>query len=297
MGYLKLDKSLLDMKLTPNELSVMVHLLEVEDYRLYKNEVEDGWFYKSQTELAKECNIKSAHTFRCTINSLIDKGVLNIDRVNGLTTKFKITLSNINRDTLSDNDMDTLSKNNRDTLSKIDPLHNTNIYKTGHKTMDQERLERKNDSLNNSTSYKESEEQSIQPTVGNDNIESPIHPSLSPFVVSSDNIQPSVGKQKTGKDSNDYYQSIKKKNTGEGESLFKYNNRLIVECIIKIVDKYKLTNKDYDSIYWEYFNTGVSLLEENFGLTEEESKKEMYKRIDSRYNKLKFNYQPAFISN
>ena len=143
MGYLKLDKSLLDMKLTPNELSVMVHLLGVEDYRLYKNEVEDGWFYKSQTELAKECNIKSAYTFRCTINSLIDKGVLNIDRVNGLTTKFKITLSNIDRDTLSDNDMDTLSKNNRDTLSKIDTLHNT-INKPGHKTiLSQEKQEKK----------------------------------------------------------------------------------------------------------------------------------------------------------
>ena len=126
MGYLKLDKSLLDMGLTPNELSVMVHLLGVEDYRLYKNEVEDGWFYKSQTELAKECGIKSICTFRNVINSLIDKGMLNIDRVNGLTTKFKITLSKI--------DMDTLSKNNRDTLSKIDTLHNTNIIRLENKT-------------------------------------------------------------------------------------------------------------------------------------------------------------------
>ena len=107
------------MRLTPNEFSVIVHLLGVEECRLYRNEVKDGWFVKSQTELAKECEIKSLCTFRNVINSLIDKGMLNIDRVNGLTTKFKITLSKI--------DMDTLSNNNRDTLSKIDTLHNTNI--------------------------------------------------------------------------------------------------------------------------------------------------------------------------
>lgn len=114
------------MRLTPNEFSVIVHLLGVEEYRLYRNEVKDGWFVKSQTELAKECGIKSSYTFRNVINSLIDKGMLNIDRVNGLTTKFKITLSK--------NDMDTLSNNNRDTLSKIDTLHNTNIIRPENKT-------------------------------------------------------------------------------------------------------------------------------------------------------------------
>lgn len=287
MGYLKLDKSLVHMGLTPNELSVMVHLLEVEDYRLYKNEVEDGWFIKSKSELSKECCFADKHRLYRTLEKLQDKKLIDIQSTNGACTRFKINLC--------ENTPFNLCENTPSEKVQNHTLHNTNIYKTGHKTMDQERLERKNDSLNNSTSYKESEEQNIQPSVGNDNIESPIHPSLSPFVVSSDNIQPSVGKQMTGKDSNRYYQSIK--NAEEGESLFKYNNRLIVECIIKIVDKYKLTNKDYDNIYWEYFNTGVSLLKENFGLTEEESKKEMYKRIDSRYNKLKFNYQPAFISN
>ena len=124
-SYIKISKELLKKNLSLKELGLIVKLLYIEDYREYKNEINDGWFIKSKRELANELKT-DVRRLNPIIDSLIEKGLVDCEVVPDRYTKFKI-----NR---SQNDITNRSQNDITNRSQNDTLHN-NINNTINKTI------------------------------------------------------------------------------------------------------------------------------------------------------------------
>lgn len=82
--------------LSANEYRVMGRLIYIEDYRTYKGEIEDGWFIKSKSELSKECGFENRDRLYRTLDKLLEKGLIEMEAINGYPTKFRINYSQIN---------------------------------------------------------------------------------------------------------------------------------------------------------------------------------------------------------
>jgi hypothetical protein len=116
-GFIKVPKNVFNLELNSNEFKVLMRLLYIQDYREFKGEVEDGWFAKSQNELANECGLKSHNTLLNVLRSMSKNNIVKF-RPTNTVTYFKITMSK--------NDIPTTSNNDIPTTSKIDYLHKNN---------------------------------------------------------------------------------------------------------------------------------------------------------------------------
>lgn len=120
-GFVKIPNTVYELGLTPSQFTVLCNLIRVQSYREYKGEVEDGWFAKSQNELAKECGFKSRKTLTKVLNTMVKNTIVNytIDKTD--VTKFKITIAN---NTIAENTIDTMVKNTIPAMVNFTTLHN-----------------------------------------------------------------------------------------------------------------------------------------------------------------------------
>ena len=197
-AYMKLPKNLLKMNLSPKELSVMIHLIYVEDYRTYKNQIKDGWFVKSKRELGKECCIK-ADRLNPVLNSLVEKGLIQVKSNSTSISQFKVTLSNCTQ-----NGDSNCTQNNSSDCTQNGVLHNNNINNTINKTIlsstsniynNNKNIEKNN--INNKNIIKENMFENNEKEV------------ISSTSTSSNNSDEKNNVYKTGADSLKYYNEIK----------------------------------------------------------------------------------------
>ena len=142
-GFTKIPNIVFELGLTPNQFTVLCNLIRVQSYREYKGEIEDGWFAKSQNELAKECGFGSHNTLTKILQGMskndilqikpakavtyfkIDMGKMTIDQNEDMSNNDicqKMTMSKI--EDMSNNDIVGMSENDIEGMSKIDYLHN-----------------------------------------------------------------------------------------------------------------------------------------------------------------------------
>ena len=139
-GFTKIPNTVFELGLTPSQFTVLCNLIRIQSYREYKGEVEDGWFAKSQSELAKECGFGSHNTLTKILQDMSKNDILQIKPAKGVTY-FKIDMSKndivdmSNNDIcqkmtmskiegMSNNDIGGMSENDIEGMSKIDYLHN-----------------------------------------------------------------------------------------------------------------------------------------------------------------------------
>ena len=139
-GFTKIPNTVFELGLTPSQFTVLCNLIRVQSYREYKGKVEDGWFAKSQSELAKECGFGSHNTLTKILQGMSKNDILQIKPAKGVTY-FKIDMSKNDIDSMSNNDIcqkmtmpktedmskndiDSMSNNDIEGMSKIDYLHN-----------------------------------------------------------------------------------------------------------------------------------------------------------------------------
>lgn len=101
-----------------------------------------------------------------------------------------------------------------------------------------------------------------------------------PIVSPSDSLFSNVGNN-TGKTSNEYYQSIK--GSDNSESMVDYMYKEVSRLMNLMVEKYKLTNRDFDNEYWEMFNTCVDYLQELRGYDKEVAKQMLNGKMNKQY--------------
>lgn len=116
-GFIKVPKNVFNLELNSNEFKVLMRLLYIQDYREFKGEVEDGWFAKSQNELANECGLKSHNTLLKALRSMSKNNIVKF-RPTNTVTYFKITMS--------DNDLHPKSNSDIQRTSNNDYLHKNN---------------------------------------------------------------------------------------------------------------------------------------------------------------------------
>ena len=142
-GFTKIPNTVFELGLTPSQFTVLCNLIRVQSYREYKGEIEDGWFAKSQSELAKECGFGSHNTLTKILQGMskndilqikpakavtyfkIDMGKMTIDQNEDMSEndiRQKMTMSKI--EDMSNNDIVGMSENDIEGMSKIDYLHN-----------------------------------------------------------------------------------------------------------------------------------------------------------------------------
>ena len=131
-GFTKIPNTVFELGLTPSQFTVLCNLIRVQSYREYKGEVEDGWFAKSQNELAKECGFGSHNTLTKILQGMSKNDILQIKPAKGVTY-FKIDMSENDicqkmtmskTEDMSNNDIVDMSENDIEGMSKIDYLHN-----------------------------------------------------------------------------------------------------------------------------------------------------------------------------
>lgn len=110
-----------------------------------------------------------------------------------------------------------------------------------------------------------------------------------PIVSPSDSLYSNVGNN-TGKTSNEYYQTIK--GSDNSISIVDYAYEELSKLEELMVEKYKLTNRDFDNEYWEMFNTCVGYLQELGEYNNEEARKKLNDMLNDLY-KYKKNEQFA----
>ena len=186
-GFTKIPNTVFELGLTPSQFTVLCNLIRVQSYREYKGEVEDGWFAKSQSELAKECGFGSHNTLTKILQGMSKNDILQIKPAKGVTY-FKIDMGKMttgqnehmsNNDIvemskndicqkmtmsktegMSENDIVGMSKNDIEGMSKIDYLHN-NINNNNIKQDNNINLDITVDtstSTNNNTTYIENKD-------------------------------------------------------------------------------------------------------------------------------------------
>lgn len=101
-----------------------------------------------------------------------------------------------------------------------------------------------------------------------------------PIVSPSDSLYSNVGNN-TGKISNEYYQTIK--GSDNSESIVDYMYKEVSRLMNLMVEKYKLTNRDFDNEYWEMFNTCVAYLQELRGYDKEVAKQMLNGKMNKQY--------------
>ena len=117
-GFTKIPNTVFELGLTPSQFTVLCNLIRVQSYRAYKGEIEDGWFAKSQNELAKECGFGSHNTLTKILQGMSKNGILQIKSAKAVTY-FKIDMGKMamgQNEHMSNNDIVGMSNN--------DYLHN-----------------------------------------------------------------------------------------------------------------------------------------------------------------------------
>ena len=142
-GFTKIPNTVFELGLTPSQFTVLCNLIRVQSYREYKGEVEDGWFAKSQSELAKECGFGSHNTLTKILQGMSKNDILQIKPAKAVTY-FKIDMGKMSigqnehmskngicqkmtmskTEDMSNNDIGGMSENDIEGMSKIDYLHN-----------------------------------------------------------------------------------------------------------------------------------------------------------------------------
>lgn len=125
-GFTKIPNTVFELCLTPSQFTVLCNLIRVQSYREYKGEIEDGWFAKSQSELAKECGFGSHNTLTKILQGMSKNDILQIKPAKAVTY-FKIDMGKMTigqNEHMSKNDIVDMSKNDIEGMSKIDYLHN-----------------------------------------------------------------------------------------------------------------------------------------------------------------------------
>lgn len=131
-GFTKIPNTVFELGLTPSQFTVLCNLIRVQSYREYKGEVEDGWFAKSQSELAKECGFGSHNTLTKILQGMSKNDILQIKPAKAVTY-FKIDMGKMTigqNEHMSKNDIDSMSNNDicqKMTMSKIEDMSNNDI--------------------------------------------------------------------------------------------------------------------------------------------------------------------------
>lgn len=131
-GFTKIPNTVFELGLTPSQFTVLCNLIRVHSYREYKGEVEDGWFAKSQSELAKECGFGSHNTLTKILQGISKNDILQIKPAKAVTY-FKIDMGKMTigqNEHMSKNDIDSMSNNDicqKMTMSKIEDMSNNDI--------------------------------------------------------------------------------------------------------------------------------------------------------------------------
>lgn len=120
-SYVKIPKSFVKKDLTLKELGLITKLLVIEDYRQFKNEIDDGWFVKSKRELAKELKT-DVRRINSILDSLVQKEIIECKAIPDTYTKFKFNRSQNDISTRSQNDIGNRSQNDTTTRSQNDTL-------------------------------------------------------------------------------------------------------------------------------------------------------------------------------
>jgi hypothetical protein len=125
-GYIKIPKAAFELGLNANEFIVFMNLLKIQDYREYKCEIEDGWFAKSQNELAKECGFGCHKRLTRVLEGMVKKNIVQI-KPTKTVTYFKIDMGKM---TIGQNEhmgkipIPTMGKMTVDSMGKMPNLHN-----------------------------------------------------------------------------------------------------------------------------------------------------------------------------
>lgn len=131
-GFTKIPNTVFELGLTPNQFTVLCNLIRVQSYREYKGEVEDGWFAKSQNELAKECGFGSHNTLSKILQGMSKNDILQIKPAKAVTY-FKIDMGKMTigqNEHMSKNDIVDMSNNDicqKMTMPKIEDMSNNDI--------------------------------------------------------------------------------------------------------------------------------------------------------------------------
>ena len=131
-GFTKIPNTVFELGLTPSQFTVLCNLIRVQSYREYKGEVEDGWFAKSQSELAKECGFGSHNTLTKILQGMSKNDILQIKPAKAVTY-FKIDMGKMTigqNEHMSKNDIDSMSNNDicqKMTMSKIEDMSENDI--------------------------------------------------------------------------------------------------------------------------------------------------------------------------
>ena len=125
-GYIKIPKNVFELGLNPNEFTVLVNLLRVQDYREFKGEVEDGWFAKSKNELTKECGFGCHKRLTRVLDGMVKMNIVQITHTKSVTY-FKLTMGEMpigQNEHMGEMPIPTMGKMTIDTMGKMPNLHN-----------------------------------------------------------------------------------------------------------------------------------------------------------------------------
>ena len=131
-GFTKIPNTVFELGLTPSQFTVLCNLIRVQSYREYKGEIEDGWFAKSQSELAKECGFGSHNTLTKILQGMSKNDILQIKPAKAVTY-FKIDMGKMTigqNEHMSNNDIVDMSENDicqKMTMSKTEDMSNNDI--------------------------------------------------------------------------------------------------------------------------------------------------------------------------
>ena len=131
-GFTKIPNTVFELGLTPSQFTVLCNLIRAQSYRAYKGEIEDGWFAKSQNELAKECGFGSHNTLTKILQGMSKNGILQIKSAKAVTY-FKIDMGKMamgQNEHMSNNDIVGMSNNDicqKMTMPKIEDMSNNDI--------------------------------------------------------------------------------------------------------------------------------------------------------------------------
>ena len=129
-GFTKIPNAVFELGLTPNQFTVLCNLIRIQSYREYKGEVKDGWFAKSQNELAKECGFGCHKRLTRVLEGIVKMNIVQI-RTAKTVTYFKIDMGKIpigQNEHMGKMPIDSMGKIPVDTMGKMPNLHNNTSY-------------------------------------------------------------------------------------------------------------------------------------------------------------------------
>ena len=168
-GFTKIPNTVFELGLTPNQFTVLCNLIRVQSYREYKGEIEDGWFAKSQNELAKECGFGCHKRLTRVLEGMVKMNIVQI-RITKTVTYFKIDMGKMTIGqkehmgemtipTMGKMTVDSMGKIPVDTMGKMPNLHNNinnNIKQDNYINLDI--TVDNSSSTNNNTTYIENKD-------------------------------------------------------------------------------------------------------------------------------------------